>query len=171
MQRITLSIDDDLADFFVRYAEERGYRNRSEAMRDILRNLASRKELEDPAPGTLCVGVASYIYDHHERQLAMRLTELQHEHGDLVISQMHAHVNGDDCLETVFLRGPVEASGALPMRSLPNRASGTATSTLFQPRSRNMPVMSTGTFIGMPTERSILTDSRDKNGAEKNGPD
>lgn len=104
MQRITLSIDDDLADFFVRYAEERGYRNRSEAMRDILRNLASRKELEDPAPGTLCVGVASYIYDHHERQLAMRLTELQHEHGDLVISQMHAHVNGDDCLETVFLR-------------------------------------------------------------------
>ena len=39
----------------------------------------------------------------------MRLTELQHEHGDLVISQMHAHVNGDDCLETVFLRGPVEA--------------------------------------------------------------
>lgn len=109
MQRITLSIDDDLADFFVRYAEERGYRNRSEAMRDILRNLASRKELEDPAPGTLCVGVASYIYDHHERQLAMRLTELQHEHGDLVISQMHAHVNGNDCLETVFLRGPVEA--------------------------------------------------------------
>lgn len=109
MQRITLSIDDDLAEFFDRYAVERGYRNRSEAMRDILRNLASNEELSDPAPGTLCVGAASYIYDHHERQLAMRLTELQHEHGELVISQMHAHVNGDDCLETVFLKGPVEA--------------------------------------------------------------
>ena len=109
MQRITLSIDDDLADYFVRYAEERGYRNRSEAMRDILRNLASSEELEDPAPGTFCVGVASYIYDHHERQLAMRLTELQHEHGDLVISHMHAHANRDDCLDTVFLSGSGEA--------------------------------------------------------------
>lgn len=77
MQRITLSIDDDLADFFVRYAEERGYRNRSEAMRDILRNLASRKELEDPAPGTLCVGVASYIYDHHVCRCAAAPQNLQ----------------------------------------------------------------------------------------------
>ncbi|WP_443744364.1 nickel-responsive transcriptional regulator NikR [Sutterella sp.] len=109
MQRITLSIDDDLADDFERLTAQRGYRNRSEAVRDLIRSALAEREVADPAPGALCVASASYVYDHHERQLALRLTELQHAHGDLVISLMHAHVSGDDCLETVFLRGAIEA--------------------------------------------------------------
>lgn len=109
MQRITLSIDDDLAEDFERLTALRGYRNRSEAVRDLIRSALAEREVADPAPGALCVASASYVYDHHERQLALRLTELQHAHGDLVISLMHAHVSGDDCLETVFLRGAIEA--------------------------------------------------------------
>lgn len=109
MQRITLSIDDDLAADFERLTALRGYRNRSEAVRDLIRSALAEREVADPAPGALCVASASYVYDHHERQLALRLTELQHAHGDLVISLMHAHVSGDDCLETVFLRGTIEA--------------------------------------------------------------
>lgn len=109
MQRITLSIDDDLADDFARLTALRGYRNRSEAVRDLIRRALAEREVADPTPGALCVASASYVYDHHERQLALRLTELQHAHGDLVISLMHAHVSGDDCLETVFLRGTIEA--------------------------------------------------------------
>ena len=65
------------------------------------------KTLSDPPSGATCVAVVSYVYNHHERQLSMRLTQEQHEHGDLVISQMHAHIGHEDCMEAVFLKGTV----------------------------------------------------------------
>ncbi|MDO5531796.1 nickel-responsive transcriptional regulator NikR [Sutterella sp.] len=107
MQRITISIDDDLAEDFDRLIAERGYRNRSEAFRDLIRGAKADAAVASPDPDAICVASASYVYDHHERQLSTRLTEIQHAHGGLVISLMHAHVSGDDCLETVFLRGRI----------------------------------------------------------------
>lgn len=104
MQRFTVSINDDLAEDLEKYIHEKGYANRSEAFRDLFRQELAQRELEKNMEGH-CVAVVSYVYNHHERQLALRMTSHQHDHADIVISQMHVHIGHDDCLETIFLRG------------------------------------------------------------------
>jgi CopG family transcriptional regulator, nickel-responsive regulator len=108
MQRLTISIDDELAETFDRLVREKGYENRSEAFRDLVRKALGEEELVK-GKAKYCVGTLSYIYNHHERQLAARLTSMQHEHHDVTVSTMHAHLDHDDCIETVILRGPTEA--------------------------------------------------------------
>jgi CopG family nickel-responsive transcriptional regulator len=108
MRRLTISIDDELADTFDELVRRKGYLNRSEAFRDLLRESLDQRQLA-VAKGGHCVAILSYIYNHHERQLATRLTAMQHEHHDVTISSMHAHLDHDNCLETVFLRGPTGA--------------------------------------------------------------
>lgn len=105
MERFTISLNEDLAQAFDDLIRRKGYQNRSEAVRDILRSLLSAESVErEEAP--FCVGALSYVYDHHVRDLAERLTDLQHRHHDLVLSSMHVHLDHDSCLETVMLRGP-----------------------------------------------------------------
>ena len=108
MKRLTMSLDDELADAFEALVRARGYENRSEAFRDLLRhdigNVRRRDRPEEP-----CVATLSYVYNHHQRQLAMRLTDLQHEHHELTISTTHAHLDHDHCIETVILRGRTAA--------------------------------------------------------------
>jgi CopG family nickel-responsive transcriptional regulator len=105
MQRVTISIDDDLAAMFDRLVEEKGYENRSEAFRDLVRKALGDEQVET-RKAKYCVGTLSYVYDHHERQLASRLTSMQHEHHDVTVATMHAHLDHDNCIETVILRGP-----------------------------------------------------------------
>jgi CopG family transcriptional regulator, nickel-responsive regulator len=105
MQRFTISLDDALASEFDRLIAERGYGNRSEAVRDLLRGQLDRQR-ESADPATACVACLSYVYNHHERELAERLVALQHEQHDLTVSAMHAHLDHDHCIETVILRGP-----------------------------------------------------------------
>jgi CopG family nickel-responsive transcriptional regulator len=105
MRRLTISIDDDLADTFDRLVKERGYQNRSEAFRDLLRGELGKGSLQE-GTAKYCVGTLSYVYNHHERQLASRLTSMQHDHHDVTVSTMHAHLDHDNCIETVILRGP-----------------------------------------------------------------
>ena len=107
MQRFTLSIDDELAERFDAYLTEHGYANRSECFRDILRNHFTSEDVKDN-PSAECVGVLSYAYNHHERQLAMRMTEYQHEHAGEVISTMHVHATHEECVESVVIRGRAE---------------------------------------------------------------
>ena len=107
MRRLTISIDDDVADRFDQLVKEKGYANRSEAFRDLLRGELGRDRL-DAGTAKHCVGTLSYVYNHRERQLAARLTGQQHEHHDIVISTMHAHLDRDNCIETVILRGPTK---------------------------------------------------------------
>ncbi len=104
MRRLTISIDDDLADTFDELVQRKGYLNRSEAFRDLLRETLDQSQLGAMAGGH-CVATLSYVYNHHERQLATRLTAMQHDHHDVTISSMHAHLDHDNCLETVLLRG------------------------------------------------------------------
>ena len=108
MRRLTISIDDDLADTFDRMVEERGYENRSEAFRDLLREEIDRKQLQ---AGTAkhCIGVLSYVYNHHQRDLSRRLTTMQHDHHDVTVATLHAHLDHDDCVESVILRGSTAA--------------------------------------------------------------
>ena len=108
MQRFTISLDDALAEAFDRLIAERGYGNRSEAVRDLLPHQLDR-EREHADPRTGCVASLSYVYNHHERELAERLLALQHEQHDLTVSTMHAHLDHEHCIETLILRGPAKA--------------------------------------------------------------
>jgi CopG family nickel-responsive transcriptional regulator len=104
MERITISLEEDLASQFDQLIRSRGYANRSEAVRDLLRReLENARLAREEAPH--CVASLSYVYDHHERRLAERLTELQHGAHDLVVSSMHVHLDHDNCLESLFMRG------------------------------------------------------------------
>ena len=105
MRRLTISVDDSLADTFDRLVQSNGYESRSEAFRDLLRDEIDKERLQ-AGTAKFCVGVLSYLYNHHERALAGRLTEMQHEHHDVTVATMHAHLDHDNCIETVLLRGP-----------------------------------------------------------------
>jgi len=108
MERFTISLDDKLAQDFDAWITDRGYSNRSEAVRDLLRAELGRSMLEHDK-SLFCVACLSYVFNHHERDLTERLTEIQHAHHDLTVSSMHAHLDHDHCLETVILRGPTES--------------------------------------------------------------
>ena len=108
VERFTISLDSELAKEFDALIAERGYGNRSEAVRDIIRaQLEAWRLKHDEAPH--CVANLSYVYNHHERELAERLTAIQHDHHDLTVSTMHAHLDHENCFETTFLRGPTVA--------------------------------------------------------------
>jgi len=107
MDRFTISLDEKLADAFDELIQERGYSTRSEAVRDILRAHLQQRAEKQSSKG-VCVANLSYVYNHHERELAERLTRIQHAHHELTVSTMHAHLDHDQCIETVMLKGPVK---------------------------------------------------------------
>jgi len=108
MKRLTMSLDEELAQAFEALVQERGYENRSEAFRDLLRHdLREAHRIEQP--DGQCVAILSYLYKHHQRQLAMRLNEMQHEHHELTVATTHAHLDHDHCIETMILRGRIDA--------------------------------------------------------------
>lgn len=104
MERFTISLSDELAADFDQWIEARSYSNRSEAVRDLLRKEIETKRLDEDQ-AIYSVATFSYVYNHHERNLAERLTGHQHQAHDLVVSTTHVHLDHDDCLETLFLRG------------------------------------------------------------------
>lgn len=104
LERFTVSLDAELALAFDQLIAERGYRNRSEAVRDLLRGALERSRQQAGGEGH-CVANLSYVYNHHERDLAERLTALQHGQHDLTVATMHAHLDHENCLESVILRG------------------------------------------------------------------
>ncbi|MDP9066318.1 MAG: nickel-responsive transcriptional regulator NikR [Pseudomonadota bacterium] len=107
MDRFTISLDEKLAGAFDALIKERGYATRSEAVRDILRSHLQLNEQKRNQKGA-CVAALSYVYNHHERVLSERLAEIQHTHHDLTISTMHAHLDHEECLETVMLKGAID---------------------------------------------------------------
>src|SRR3974390_2156525 len=108
MRRLTISVDDALADTFDKLVAEKGYENRSEAFRDLLREELDKKRVQ-AGYARFCVGVLSYVYNHHERDLPRRLTTMQHGHHDVTVATLHAHLDHDNCIESVILRGPTDS--------------------------------------------------------------
>jgi CopG family nickel-responsive transcriptional regulator len=103
LSRIGVALDSDLLKRFDRSIEKRGYTNRSEAFRDLIRNQLVAEQTATPdAP---VVGTITLIYDHHAHGVTEKLTELQHEHHELVVSTSHAHLDYDSCLEVLIVRG------------------------------------------------------------------
>jgi len=104
MQRVTISIDDELLAALDQMIATRGYQNRSEAIRDVAR--AGISQMQDASPANQA-GVAAlvYVYDHEGRDLAKRLTRSFHDHHDLSLATMHVHLDHDSCMEVAVLRG------------------------------------------------------------------
>lgn len=108
MQRLSISIDDELATDFDSLIQSRRYSNRSEAFRDLVRR-ELRQERLALNPNTPCVASLSYLYDHHDRTTTLRLLDLQHNHHVLTLASTHVHLEHNLCMETVILRGPANA--------------------------------------------------------------
>ena len=104
MQRVTISIDDEIAQAFDALIAKRGYKNRSEAFRDLLRRELAQEQLQDSSQ-TECMAVVSFGFDHHARSLPARMTEQQHEHHESIIASMHVHASHERCVEVVVMRG------------------------------------------------------------------
>lgn len=103
VSRIGVSLESDLLDRFDKFIAEKGYDNRSEAFRDLIRDRLVGTAVV--ASKALVVGTVTLIYDHHTRLLPEKLADLQHEHHHVVISTLHAHLDLHTCLEVVLLRG------------------------------------------------------------------
>lgn len=106
MQRVTITIEDELLAELDALVARRGYQNRSEALRDLTR--AGLRQADVPAPDAICVAALVYVYDHARRDLPNRLVNDFHHHHDLAISTLHVHLNPESCLEVTVLKGPTK---------------------------------------------------------------
>jgi CopG family nickel-responsive transcriptional regulator len=107
LSRIGVAIDSTLLSKFDALISRRGYTNRSEAFRDLIRDELVERAWEQPdAP---VVGTVTLVYDHHVRMLSDKLTDLQHDHYHHVLSTLHVHLDHDNCLEVLVLRGKASA--------------------------------------------------------------
>ena len=104
MERFTISLEESLAQQFDQLVQQCGYQNRSEAVRDLLRQKLTEVNLQKDQ-AEFCVASLSYVFNHHGRDLAERLIQLQHEYHDVVVVTTHVHLDHDNCLETALLRG------------------------------------------------------------------
>jgi CopG family nickel-responsive transcriptional regulator len=103
LTRYTITMPDDLFKAFDRRNAKMGYRNRSEAIRDLAREALVREEWS--RPDQRVAAVLTIVYDHHTRGLADKLTDLQHAHEQEIISSLHVHLDHHNCLEIIVLRG------------------------------------------------------------------
>lgn len=107
LARIGVAIDSDLLAKFDDLIGQRGYTNRSEAFRDLIRDELIQKTWE--APDSDVAGTITLVYDHHVRMLSDKLTDLQHDHHKNILSTLHAHLDHDNCLEVLIVRGKAAA--------------------------------------------------------------
>ena len=103
--RFGVSAEEELMVNFDRLSASKGYSNRSEALRDLMRDALVQARLEEFPDAADVLGSLTLVYDHHARELAERMNEIQHERHELVVSVLHVHISHDDCLEVVALRG------------------------------------------------------------------
>jgi CopG family transcriptional regulator, nickel-responsive regulator len=106
LSRIGVAIDTGLLAKFDQLISGRGYTNRSEAFRDLIRDELIRQDWE--SPDSQVVGTVTLVYDHHVRQLSERLTNLQHDHHQNILSTLHVHLDHDNCLEVLVVKGKSE---------------------------------------------------------------
>jgi len=103
LSRIGVAIDTDLLRSFDKLIAQRGYTNRSEAFRDLIRDELVEKAWESPE--SQVVGTVTLVYDHHVRLLNEKLTSIQHDHHHSILSTLHVHLDHDHCLEVLVVRG------------------------------------------------------------------
>jgi CopG family transcriptional regulator, nickel-responsive regulator len=104
MQRVTITLDDELMAELDRIIAARGYQNRSEVIRDLAR-AGIRQEAATLDEKGECVAALVYVYDHNARQLSKRLADTFHDHHEMSLASIHSHLDHDSCMEVTILRG------------------------------------------------------------------
>lgn len=103
LSRIGVAIDTGLLTKFDRLIGKRGYTNRSEAFRDLIREALVERAAQ--SPDTPVIGAVTVVYDHHVPRLNEKLTEIQHHFHQSILSTLHVHLDHDHCLEVLVVRG------------------------------------------------------------------
>lgn len=100
--RFGISLDKELLSKFDRHIKDKRYTNRSEAIRDLIREDLIKHEWREDKD---IAGAITLIYDHHKRELLNKITDIQHDFQRIIISTQHIHLDHDNCLEIIALRG------------------------------------------------------------------
>lgn len=108
--RFGVSLEKGLLEGFDQRIREKRYTNRSEAIRDLIRDELVRKEWQDNREVT---GAITLVYDHHKRQLLNQLMDIQHSYHDHILSTQHIHLDHDNCMEVVVVKGRPKEMEAL----------------------------------------------------------
>jgi CopG family nickel-responsive transcriptional regulator len=103
LARFGVSIPRQLLEAFDKYLEKKHYANRSEAIRDLIRQKLVEEEWKESQEEV--AGVITYLYDHHKRELVEKLLDLQHDYYERIITTQHLHVDHERCLEIVLVKG------------------------------------------------------------------
>lgn len=106
--RFGVSISESLLKKFDSLIGNKGYANRSEAIRDLIRDTIIESEHASSLGTETAIGAITIVYDHHTREIGDRLTDLAHDHHELVISSMHVHLTHHSCLEVIVVKGQGE---------------------------------------------------------------
>ncbi|MGO8819409.1 MAG: nickel-responsive transcriptional regulator NikR [Terriglobia bacterium] len=120
LARIGVSLESELLQQFDEVISQKGYSNRSEAIRDLIRDRLVGIQVDQ---NKIVVGTLTIVYDHHRPNLTEKLTAAQHELGGKVLSSMHVHLDHHNCLEVVVLKGRSQeirdfANGILSLRGV-----------------------------------------------------
>jgi CopG family nickel-responsive transcriptional regulator len=102
LKRFSISLEENLLEIFDNHIRARSYTNRSEAIRDLIRKAFVKKEWQADKE---VMGVISLVYDHHQHQLQDKVTEVQHGYHHHIVSTTHVHMDHDNCLEVIIVRG------------------------------------------------------------------
>lgn len=106
LTRIGVAIDEDLLAKFDALIAGRGYSNRSEAFRDLIRDQLVEESWKSPESEV--VGSLTLVYNHHVRMLSDKLLDMQHDHHQEILSTLHVHLDHDNCLEVLLIKGKAE---------------------------------------------------------------
>jgi len=104
--RFGVSLDAGLLERFDKLCEKRQYQTRSEAIRDLIRKDLVEEEWSDQDQEV--TGTLTLVYNHHQSDLGRKMTEIQHQALDIVVSTLHVHIDAHNCMEVLILRGPVK---------------------------------------------------------------
>ena len=100
--RFGISLENELLDNFDNLIKRRKYSNRSEAIRDLIRQELLKRDLEEDRE---VAGAITFIYDHHQRNLLNKIIDVQHDYQDIIQSSQHIHLDHHNCLEIIAVKG------------------------------------------------------------------
>ena len=106
LKRFGVSIEEHLLKIFDRYVKEKKYSNRSEALRDLIRKELVEASWDDENEEV--AGAIIMVYDHHGKELVENLVDIQHDYHDIIISSQHVHLDHDNCLEIIAVKGRIK---------------------------------------------------------------
>ncbi len=105
--RFGVSAEEELLQNFDELIASQGYANRSEALRDLMRDALVKSKLDDAPETGEILGSLTLVYDHHANDLSDKMNTLQHKFFNFIVSVLHVHINHDDCMEIIVLRGEI----------------------------------------------------------------